>query len=241
LKEINLNADYLQLLRDYKNVCKDEKNASRVMLDIAEGEIARAQYDEAEKILNELIIQPAIKKTALMTAIKNDLAEIAYRKGLYDKAIGDFDSVINSGQAINDPGSTYMHYADALKRKKDNSRALQNYLIAVKYLSQDRSSAAGAGDAYKETGDLYFNTSNYKDSLDMYNKALARSPNTDLKYWSLFNAGQSYMKLENNTEAQKTFARIKTEAGPEGFWTKVVDYHVDNQKWWDKYGEYLRK
>jgi hypothetical protein len=49
------------------------------------------------------------------------------------------------------------------------------------------------------------------------------------------------MKMENNAEAQKTFARIKTEAGPEGFWTKVVDYHVDNQKWWDKYGEYLRR
>jgi tetratricopeptide (TPR) repeat protein len=211
------------------------------MLDIAEGEMERAQYDEAEKILNELSSRPAVKKTALMTAIKNDQAEIAYRKGFYDKAIGDFDAVINSGQAINDPGSTYLHYADALKKRNDNSRALQNYLIAVKYLSQDGLPAAGAGNAYKESGDLYFNTSNYKDSLDMYNKALARSSNVDLKYWSLFNAGRSYMKMENNAEAQKTFARIKTEAGPEGFWTKVVDYHVDNQKWWDKYGEYLRR
>jgi hypothetical protein len=241
LKELNLTEDYVRLLRDYKNVCKDEKNTSKILLDIAEGEMARAQYDEAEKILNELTVRPAIKKTALISVIKNDLAEIAYRKGLYDKAIGDFNSVINSSQAVNDPGSTYMHYADALKRNKDNPRALQSYLIAVKYLSQNGSTSVDAVEAYKETGDLYFNSGNYKDSLNMYNKSSVGSSNVDLKYWSLFNAGRSHMKMENNAEAQKTFARIRTEAGPEGFWTKVVNYHVDDQKWWGKYGEYLRR
>jgi hypothetical protein len=75
----------------------------------------------------------------------------------------------------------------------------------------------------------------------MYNKALAGNPDPELKSWSLFRAGQSYFKMDNNNEAQKTFAQIKTESGPEGFWTKVVDYYVDDQKWWDKYGNYIKK
>jgi hypothetical protein len=47
--------------------------------------------------------------------------------------------------------------------------------------------------------------------------------------------------MEKKVDAQKTFTEIKTQSGPEGFWTKVVDYYVDDQKWWDKYGERLQK
>jgi hypothetical protein len=47
--------------------------------------------------------------------------------------------------------------------------------------------------------------------------------------------------MEKKADAQKAFTEIKTASGPEGFWTKVVDYYVDDQKWWDKYGERLQK
>jgi TolA-binding protein len=241
LKDNGLMDDYVKILKDYKNVCKDDKIAVTVMFNIAEGEMARNNYDEAEKIFGELLDQPAVKKTTLMVAIRKDLAEIAYRKGLYDKAIADFDAVVKSGQNIKDPGLTFWHYAASLKEKNENARSLQNYLKAVEYLNQDKSPAIGFGEAYKATGDLYFQENNFKNSLDMYNKVLVRSPNPDLKSWSLFNAGRSHLKMDNNAEAQKTFTKIKTESGPEGFWTKVVDYYVDDQKWWGKYGEYLKR
>jgi TolA-binding protein len=241
LKENNLTDDYVKLLKDYKNVSKDDKITSNVMFSIAEGEMTRNNYDEAEKIFGELMAQQAIKKTTLMSAIRKDLAEIAYRKGLYDKAITEFDAVVKSGQDIKNPGLTFWHYAASLKAKNENTRSLQNYLKAVEYLSQDKPPAMGFGEAYKETGDLYFKDNNFKNSLDMYNKALTRSSNPDLKSWSLFNVGQSYLKMDNNTEAKKKFDQIKTESGPEGFWTKIVDYYVDDQKWWDKYGEHLKK
>jgi TolA-binding protein len=241
LKGINLNDEYVKIWKDYKNVCKDDKIIGKVMLNIAEGEMARYKYDEAEKILSELMALPAIKNTTLMVAVKNDLAEIAYRKGLYDKAANDFDAVINSSQSINDPGMTFWHYAASLKGKKENSRALQNYLIAVKYLSQDKQAATGSEDAYQETGDLFFQTNNFKSSLDMYNQASNKTSNPDLKSWSLFHIGQSYSRMDNHAEAQKTFSQIKTQSGPEGFWTKIVDYYVADQKWWDKYGEYVKK
>jgi hypothetical protein len=67
------------------------------------------------------------------------------------------------------------------------------------------------------------------------------SNDPELRYWSQFYTGKSYLKMEKNADAQKTFAEIKTQSGPDGFWTKVVDYCVEDQKWWDKYGERLKK
>lgn len=242
LGKIGLADDCIKLLKDYKNVCRDEKITSNLEFSIAKEEMARKKYDEAEKILGELIVQPAVKNTPLMISIKKEMAEIAYRKRLYDKAVVDYKDVINSGQNINDPGPTFWHYAVSLKEKKEDSLALQNYLIAVKYLNQDKQLVSGSGDAYKETGDLYFKANNFKNSLYMYNKALIRaSNNQDLKFWSLFHMGKSYLKMYNNSEAQKTFNQIKTQSGPEGFWTKIVDYYINDQMWWDKYGEYLKK
>ncbi|MEN6373980.1 MAG: tetratricopeptide repeat protein [Smithella sp.] len=80
-----------------------------------------------------------------------------------------------------------------------------------------------------------------RDRKRLHEAALSPSSSPDHKYWSMFQMGQDYLKQGNYQEAQKIFARIKAESGPEGFWTKIVDYHVSDQQWWDKYGEYLKK
>lgn len=241
LSNLSLSEECIKLLKNYRNVCRDEKVVGTIMLGIAEEEMAGKKYDEAEKILGELMMQPVVKNTPLMTAAKKNMAEIAYQRKLYDKAVVDFDAVINSGHDINNPGSTFWHYAASLKEKKEDSLALKNYLLAVKYLNQDGKQAAVSGEAYKEAGDLYFKVNNYRDSLSMYNRALVQSSNnTDLKHWSLFHIGRSYLKMNNSNEAQKTFTKIKNESGAEGFWTRVVDYYVNDENWWDKYGEHLK-
>jgi TolA-binding protein len=166
LKELGLTEHYLNLLRDYKKVGKDEQILNRVILDIAEGQMSQGKYDEAQKTLEELSIRPSVKDSGLIMAIKKNQAVISYKKGVYDKAMVNYDDVARSGQNSNDP---------------------------------------------------------------------------ELRYWSQFYTGKSYLKMEKNADAQKTFAEIKTQSGPDGFWTKVVDYCVEDQKWWDKYGERLKK
>ena len=166
LRELGLTEDSLNLLRDYKKVGKDEQILNRVMLDIAEGQMTQAKYDEAEKTLEELSIRPSVKDSGLIMAIKKNQAAISYKKGVHDNAMVNYDAVVRPGQNSNDP---------------------------------------------------------------------------ELKFWSQFYTAKSYLKMEKNADAQKTFAEIKTQSGPDGFWTKVVDYYVDDQKWWDKYGERLKK
>jgi len=47
--------------------------------------------------------------------------------------------------------------------------------------------------------------------------------------------------MDKNNEAQKTFNQIKNESGAEGFWAQIADYYSNDQKWWDKYREHLKK
>ncbi len=79
------------------------------------------------------------------------------------------------------------------------------------------------------------------DRQRLYEAALSQSAGPDNKYWSMFQTGQDYMSKGNYSEAQKIFAKIKAESGPEGFWTKIIDYYLSDQQWWNKYGEYLKK
>jgi len=241
LKEIGLIDDYIKLLNDYKKVCTNQQTENIVTLDIAEAEIAAGRYDQAENKLLELAGRPTMKNNELMIQIKRNLAKISYRKGYYDKAIVNYAAFLSSAKEINEPGQTYYLYASALKKRNDNTLALQNYLSAAKYLKHDKKTAAPVDEVYKEMGDLYLNINNFKEGISVYKTAYESSQNPDLKYWLLFNMGQSYHKMENINEADKIFAQIKTEAGPEGFWAKVVDYYVDDNKWWDKYGAYLVK
>jgi tetratricopeptide (TPR) repeat protein len=237
---LGLTEDYLNLLRDYKKIGKDEQILIRVNLDIAEGQMAQNKYDEAEKTLEEFAGKPSVKKSGLIEEIKKNQAEISYRKGMYDKAITNYNAVVHSGENIKDPAQTYLQYASSLREKQENAQALQNYLIAVKYFEQNKQPEANAAEAYKEIADLYFKTKNFKSGLEMYNSALSKSNDQELKSWSQFDIGKSYFKMDKNTDAQKTFTEIKNQSGPDGFWSKVVDYYVEDQKWWEKYGGRLK-
>ncbi|MEN6331183.1 MAG: tetratricopeptide repeat protein [Smithella sp.] len=156
LNNVGLTDDCVQLLRKYKNICEDGKTVSKINNRIAETEMGRGKYNEAEKVLSESLLQTLPKNKTALAAIKKDMAGITDRKRLSEAA-------------------------------------------------------------------------------------LSQSAGPDNRYWSMFRMGQDYIDKGNYSEAQKIFAKIKAESGPEGFWTKIVDYHLSDQQWWNKYGEYLKK
>lgn len=237
LKELGFMDDYLNILNNYLKVAVSESVVNKVSLDIAEGLIIQRKYDQAESNLNALAAKPSIKKSVLLTDIKRNMAEIAYRKQQYDQAVVNYDAVVRSGQEFSDPGRVYVNYARSLEEQKKNDQALQNYLTAVKYLKEEKKEKVTAGVAYKEIGDLYLRNNNLAGGLDMYNKALAASSDAELKSWSQFLVGRTYMKMNKEEQAQNMFAQMKTTAGAEGFWANVVDFYVSDAKWWNKYGD----
>ncbi len=241
LKELHLMDDHSTLLNKYLKVAKDEQIMNRVSLELAEGLILRGQYDEAEKMLTVLMNKPSVRKTNLLTEIKKNLADIAYRKQQFAQAVSNYGAVVQSGQTIQDPGAVYSHYARSLKEQKENVLALQNYLTAVKYLSAQKREKGNLGIAYKDIGDLYVKNNNLGIGLSMYTKALDNATDVEMKLWSQFLVGETYLKLEKQDQAQNVFAQMKAAAGPEGFWAKVVDFYMADTQWWEKYGTLIKK
>lgn len=240
LKNLGLMSDYLKILTRYLKVATDESIINKVTLDITDGLIAQGQLDEAQKKLAQLAAKPAVKKSTLMTGIQKNLGEIAYRQKEYGQAVINYDAVVRSGQTLDNPGLLYSRYARSLKEKNENAQALQNYLTAVQYLNEGKNQKIITGIAYKEMGDLYLMKDQPGTGLSMYNKAVLASTDQELKLWSQFLVGETYLKLNDNDQAQNTFAQIKATAGPEGFWTNVVDFYLADFQWWEKYGNMIK-
>lgn len=241
LKELGFIDEYLSILNRYLQVAGKEPISDRISMEIAEGLVLQGKYDEAQNSLIALAAKPSVKKSALITEIRKNLAEIAYRRKQYDQAVINYDAVVRSGHELSDPGRVYTNYARSLTEQKESAQALQNYLIAMKYLNRENQDNASAGITYKEIGDLYLKSNNLAGGLDMYNKAIASAKDSELKLWSQFMAGETYLKMNRDDQAQNVFAQIKAASGPEGFWTKVVDFYMADAKWWDKYGGMVKK
>lgn len=241
LKEMGFIDDYLNVLNRYLKVAQDEAVVHQVHLAIAEGLVLQGNYDEAQKILNELAVKPTIRKGVLMVGIRKTMADIAYMRQQYAEAAANYDAMIRSGLDVPEPGPTYYKYARALREKKENSQALQNYLTAVQYLGGEKSEKEKTGIVYKEIGDLYLIKDNPVISLDMYSKAFEAAGDAELKFWSQFLMGKTYMRMNKDDQAQNVFTQMKAASGAEGFWTKVTDFYVADYYWWNKYGESISR
>lgn len=240
LKALGFMDDYLSILTRYLKVAGNESILNKVWLDISEGLISQGKYDDAQKNLIALAAKPSIKNSKMMAEIQKNLAEISYRKQQYEQAVVNYNAVVRSGQELSDPGALYSNYARSLNERKEHVQALQYYLTAVKYMDEESQKKAVAGIVYKEIGDLYLKNNNLNGGLDMYNKSLAYTTDKELKSWSQFLVGETYLRMRNEDQAQNIFAQMRAASGPEGFWTKVVDFYIADSKWWEKYGNRVK-
>ena len=232
LKELGLMSDYLIILNRYLEVAENEILINKTTLAIAEGLIIEHKYDEAMELLNGLAGKPSVRKSSLLTDVHKNLAEIAYRREMYDQAIANYNAADTLGHGLPDPGPSYMNYARSLTHEQKNDQALQKYLQAVRHLSQEKPAQAMAAEAYGQLGDLYLGKNNLPGSLEMYKKAQsAIDTEADLKIWPQFLTGMVYLKMNRDEQAQGIFAQVKAGAGAEGFWSNLVDFYIADLKW----------
>jgi len=241
LKELGLMSDYLIILNRYLEVAENEILINKTTLAIAEGLIIEHKYDEAMELLNGLAGKPSVRKSSLLTDVHKNLAEIAYRREMYDQAIANYNAADTLGHGLPDPGPSYMNYARSLTHEQKNDQALQKYLQAVRHLSQEKPAQAMAAEAYGQLGDLYLGKNNLPGSLEMYKKAQsAIDTEADLKIWPQFLTGMVYLKMNRDEQAQGIFAQVKAGAGAEGFWSNLVDFYIADFKWWSTYGDMVK-
>ena len=241
LKALGLMDDYQKILAAYLRVAKDESSINQVSIDMAEGLMIQGKYNQAERLLSDLMGKPSVKKdAATLTVVRSNLADISFQRGRYGQAAADYGDVVRSGQKLDEPARVYTNYARALRGQNENVQALQTYLAALKYYNGEKKQKVNAGVAYKEIGDLYLQAKNLPDGAQMYSKSVQSTENRELRLWSQFLLGQAYMQMSRTDDAQNTFNQIRTAAGADGFWGAVLDYYVRDRQWWEKYGSQIQ-
>ncbi len=241
LKALGLMDDYQIILAAYLRVAKDESSINQVSIDMAEGLMIQGKYNQAERLLSDLMGKPSVKKdAATLTVVRSNLADISFQRGRYGQAAADYGDVVRSGQKLDEPARVYTNYARALRGQNENVLALQTYLAALKYYNGEKKQKVNAGVAYKEIGDLYLQAKNLPDGAQMYSKSVQSTENRELRLWSQFLLGQAYMQMSRTDDAQNTFNQIRAAAGADGFWGAVLDYYIHDRQWWEKYGSQIQ-
>lgn len=241
LRELGLMSDYLNILNRYLKVAENEALIDKTTLSVAEGLLIHNRYDDAAQILNSLAAKTSVRKGPLLAAVHKNLAEIAYRRKLYDQAVVNYDAALRSGHDLPNPGESYMNYAQSLSEQKKSDQALQKYLTAVRHLKPEKPAQVMAAQAYGQIGDLYLGKNNLPVSLEMYKKAQAAiDTKTELKIWPQFLTGIVYLKMNRDEQAEGVFAQVKADAGTEGFWSNLVDFYISDFKWWNTYGDMVK-
>jgi tetratricopeptide (TPR) repeat protein len=176
-----------------------------------------------------------------MQKVKKMLGDLYYGKGLYEQAVRSYEEALACRCEMDDPAKTYLRYGDALKELNRCPQAELQYHKAIA-LSGQQSPARSylMADAYMGLGDCQYRQGRFGDGLASYEKAAKYVPDRQRQAWSIYGMGQSLRMLAEGPEMEKTFARLRA-SGDEGFWSKVVDYRMADQKWLETYGEYLRK
>jgi len=81
-----------------------------------------------------------------------------------------------------------------------------------------------------------------KTAAEIENIKIASAPSqlsADTK-WQLFQSGQEYLNSNNLPLAEQTLSQLKNTGG-EGFWSKITEYALEDNKWTQKYRGYFGK
>lgn len=145
------------------------------------------------------------------------LGDIHYQIQKYEKAIQDYEMGLDYSKSVNDSVATmtcYLNIGAILFTQGLNNRALDNYLLALKYAEEEKKGAI-----YNNIGLVFFNETKYDDALAYYIKSIEIKKKTGDKLGvavTYTNIGEVYKKIEKYDIAKVYFKKsyaISNEIG----------------------------
>ena len=219
-------------------------DTNSVLFALADIENKRGRYDEAERILQEIIVPKSRPNRKLLAGIQALRGDIYARKGLYSKAVSAYSEALSSGEELDDMAVLYRNYGHALKETNACSSAVVSYDKAVAlYLKAGKGPPFYAEDvlitSYQGMGECYQRENKHQEAAMMYKKSIVGPPERRESLWAMYDMGRSYVNSNNQEMANKVFQDLKSKGGEE-FWSNVIDYTVKEKAWTEKYAKYLR-
>jgi len=241
LKAVGLYDDASSVYNELAKAATSTQNENKAILSMAEIDVLKGKYKDAEQKLQSILNQTKNKDMAVMNKAKAMMADVTFHQGLYDRAVQSYRDILNKTKSVEEGLPIYDKYADALKEKNMCALAIRYYQKIIESASKDEKkySPRYLSDAYMGLGDCYFAEKRFKEGLAMYRQAMTYVPEQGQKMWSIYRIGKEAWRLQDYPEADKAFGLLKaSQDGP--FWSKVVEYQTESEKWSRKYSRYLK-
>jgi len=241
LKVVGLYDDASSVYNELAKAATSTQNENKAILAMAEIDMLKGKYKDAEQKLQSILNQTKNKDMAVMNKAKAMMADVTFHQGLYDRAVQSYRDILNKTKSVEEGLPIYDKYADALKEKNMCALAIRYYQKIIESAGKDEKkySPRYLADAYMGLGDCYFAEKRFKEGLAMYRQAITYVPEQGRKMWSIYRIGKESWRLQDYPEADKAFGLLKaSQDGP--FWSKVVEYQTESEKWSKKYSRYLK-
>ncbi len=241
LKAVSLYDDASLVYNELTKAATSTQNENKAIMAMVEIDMLKGKYKDAEQKLQSILSQTKNKDVAVMNKAKAMMADVTFHQGLYDRAVQSYRDILNKTKSVEEGLPIYDKYADALKEKNMCALAIRYYQKIIEAAGKDEKkySPRYLADAYMGLGDCYFAEKRFKEGLAMYRQAMNYVPEQGQKLWSIYRIGKESWRLQDYPEADKAFGLLKaSQDGP--FWSKIVEYQTESDKWSKKYSQYLK-
>lgn len=230
LRKTCLYDDAAEVYSILAEIPKEREKENRLIFALVEIYAAQEKYGDAEDKLLSLLKQGAVKDRKVINGAKRILADIYYKKGLFEKAVPLYAAVLDAAAAA-EGGEVYRNYGRCLLSINMRQAAIVNYLKALRHYGRypQKFNADILADVYTGLGDAYYGEMRYREGVAMYQQALAHISDDDGKKWLEYRIGQGYAGMKDLQKAESSFAQLKGAAEGE-FWPKVADYGVESSR-----------
>ena len=260
LRRVGLYDEAMEVFEKLLKTCGSVADRNKIVLALADVESERGNYENVEKILQQLTAAPlpaerritvhnrkskhpgkvTVKNSApeghIQRHINRILGNVYFKKGLFDKAAQAYAKALASGEGTEGMAVVYRNYAECLKATNLLSLAMVNYQKAIEIYNGEsqKYSVAVIIDSYRGLGDCLYEMKEYTEAISMYKKSLEKLDGHTECLWSIYTMGRGYVELRNSAMADKTFSELKSRGG-EGFWSNLADYALKDYGWNERY------
>ncbi len=260
LRRVGLYDEAMEVFEKLLKTYGSAADRNKIVLAIADVDCERGNYENVERILQQLstapseldnrltphgrkgrypgkdMVKPILSDGNVDKHINRILGNVYFKKGLLDKAAQAYAKVLDSGEGIEGMAMIYRNYAECLKAVNSLPLAKVNYQNAIEVYNRENQKypIKIMIDSYRGLGDCLFEEKKYLEAISMYKQSLTKLDKRTEGLWSIYNMGQGYVELRNSEMVDKTFSELKSKGG-EGFWSTLADYGLREYSWSEKY------
>lgn len=252
LRRVGLYAEAVEVFDKLLKTSGNTADKNKTVMAIADTECDRGNYENAEKILQQLslallevdrgnrksrykgkvIVKSPVPEGHMQKNINRIMGNIYFKKAVFDKAALYYAKVLVPGEEIEGMAVIHRNYAECMKTMNSLPLAIANYQKAIEIYNRESKKypVEVIIDSYRGLGDCLFEGGKYLEAISMYKQSLVKIEGRNENLWSVYSVGRGYAAMKNSGMVNTTFSELKNKGG-EGFWSNIADHALREYSW----------